>query len=222
MQAEPATWQEILASSLRQISTRRSEPSGLAKLSLSARPRRQHKPQISRTIAEVDKTLREALRATAFGELPWPLFIHGPAGTGKTCAALSLLDHAGGEYFTSASLCEKVIDAQQERLSWSHEGRSGILWPEMFWRAIAREPLVVLDELGTRDKVSDHGYETIKRLLDERQGRPLIAISNHSLETLERIYDDRVASRLATGTVVELQGADRRLIEDLSQAREAS
>jgi chromosomal replication initiation ATPase DnaA len=155
------------------------------------------------------------MRATAFGESPWPLFIHGPAGTGKTCAGLSLLDHAGGEYFTAASLCEKVIDAQQGRLAWSHEGRSGTLWSEMFWRKVGSEPLVVLDVLGCRDNVTDHGYETIKRLLDERQGMPLIAISNHPLEMLANIYDDRIASRLAAGTVVELAGSDRRLIEDM-------
>jgi DNA replication protein DnaC len=165
-------------------------------------------------MAAVDKTLREALRATSFAEMPWPLFIHGPAGTGKTCAALCLLDHAGGAYFTVASLCQEVIDSQLGRLHWCHEGRSGTLWPYMFWRKVRGEPLVVLDELGCRDNVSDHGYETIKQLLDERQGRPLIAISNHSLQTLEKIYDDRIASRLAAGTVVELQGADRRLIED--------
>lgn len=145
------------------------------------------------------------------GKNPWPLFLYGPVGTGKTCAALCLLDWAGGEYWTVAGLCAMLIQCQQGRLEWSHEGRGGTIWPERFWRMVRQAPLVVLDELGCRGNVSDAHYEAVKTVVDERAGLPLVVLSNLSLEGVEKGYDDRIASRLALGTVIHLQGMDRRL-----------
>ncbi len=144
------------------------------------------------------------------GELPWPLLMLGPAGSGKTCAALCLLDHAGGFYYTAAGLCEVFIQAQQGRLTMPVNGR--LVYPENLWAELAGTALVVLDELGAREKVTEFHYDTMKRLLDEREGRPLICVSNLNIGQLGRIYDDRVASRLAAGTAVALDGTDRRLI----------
>lgn len=162
-------------------------------------------------MAGIDPALRTAIRAAVLAETPWPLVVHGPAGCGKTCAALCVLDHAGGEYHTAAGLCETIIRAQQGRLEWSHEGRGGMLWPEQFWRKLAAASLVVLDELGSRERVSDHHYECVKRVLDDRAGKPLIVLSNLGLEKIASLYDDRIASRLAAGTVVRMEGDDRRL-----------
>jgi DNA polymerase III delta prime subunit len=144
------------------------------------------------------------------GESPWPLVLSGPAGTGKTCAALCLLDYAGGRYWTAGGLCDVLIRAQAGRLQWSNGGYGGTHWPEDVWKWVAGAPLVVVDEIGSRSP-SDFAYETVKRVLDEREGRPLVVISNLTLESLTRLYDDRVASRLAGGTVVEVGGSDRRL-----------
>jgi DNA replication protein DnaC len=143
----------------------------------------------------------------------WPLFLFGPVGTGKSCAALWLLDHAGGVYFTVPDLTEKLIESMAGRLVWQGEpGHSGTLWPDGFWRRVSNASLVVLDEIGCRNAVSDHHYEAVKKMIDIRHGRPLICISNLNLEAIEKVYDDRVASRLASGTVFELDGNDRRLI----------
>lgn len=155
--------------------------------------------------------MSEAIRLTSDGKSPWPLVLTGPPGTGKTCAALCLLDHAGGEYFTAGGLCEVLIASQQGRLTWHHEARGGTLWPELWWERLRREPLVVLDEVGTRERVSDHHYDAVKRMLDERHRRPLVVCSNLGLNQIARVYDDRLASRLAEGTVVEVVGSDRRL-----------
>lgn len=86
-----------------------------------------------------------------------------------------------------------------------------MLWPEKLWAKLARAHLVVVDELGSRDRVSDHHYECVKRIIDERQGQPLALASNHDIEALARLYDDRIASRIAAGTVLGLDGDDRRL-----------
>jgi DNA replication protein DnaC len=140
------------------------------------------------------------------------LYVHGDAGAGKTCALLCLSDHVpGSEYTTAADLCERLARSQQGREEWYHEGRGGILWPEKLWQSFGRAPLVIVDELGARDRVSDHAYECVKRMIDERHGLPLALTSNHDLESMARLYDDRIASRIAAGTIFHLDDEDRRL-----------
>jgi hypothetical protein len=163
-------------------------------------------------VGQIPPPLRAAIRALVGGKSPWPLLLHGPAGTGKTCAALALLDHGGGEYFTAWGLAEAAIQSQQGRMRRCDGAGDGYtVYPDEFWRQVGEEPLVVLDELGCRERVSDHHYECVRRLLDERIGLPLVAISNLPLSRLAQVYDDRVASRLGAGTVVGLGGEDRRL-----------
>lgn len=78
------------------------------------------------------------------------------------------------------------------------------------WSHLSEAPLVVLDEIGIRE-VKDIHYETVKRLLDDRESRPLVVISNHDLERVQELYDPRIASRLGAGSVVYLAGEDQRL-----------
>ncbi len=144
------------------------------------------------------------------GRSPWPLVMTGSAGTGKTCAALCLVDYAHGRYWTAADLCDLLVRAQQGRLEWSNCGYGGTHWPEHVWGWVAGASVLALDEIGTRT-VSDFAYETVKRVIDEREGKPLVVVSNLTLEALARVYDDRVVSRLAAGTVVEMAGRDRRV-----------
>ncbi len=185
-----------------------------------ARPEQLYLPAVRRELAEVAQPLKDTLRAVCLGKAPWPLLLFGPAGVGKTCAALAVLDYTfAGIYFTAAGLAQTIIDAQQQRLTSraffvGYPPPPGIdyeMTPDQVWQSVARRPLVVLDELGVRSQVSDHHYECVKRLLDERQGKAMIAISNLPLSGLERLYDDRIASRLAAGTVLAVEGPDRRL-----------
>src|SRR5437868_6300640 len=57
-------------------------------------------PSVQRSADLIDKDLRATINRLINGNEPWPLFLHGPAGTGKTAAALCLMDFAGGRYFT--------------------------------------------------------------------------------------------------------------------------
>ncbi len=211
------TLDSLVASALQKGSTPGSGGRYRLTLCPQAPPRPTYLPGLGRTVARIDPRLRANLQRLIRAELPWPLFLHGPAGSGKTCAALALLDHCvTGAYVTATELAEQVTQAQQGRLTWQGEpGYAGTLWPEMLWESLSRKKLVVLDELGTRDQSpSDHHYECVKRLLDLRQGKPLIAISNLGLERIEALYDDRIASRLAAGTVIRLDAQDRRLAEE--------
>lgn len=194
-----------------------SMPPELKQNGLATLPRRKgaldkpHLPRVRRVPEAILDALRGELRDLVTGKSPWPLYLHGKAGVGKTCAALCLLDYAGGEYHTVSGLCDLLIRAQQGRLEWSNVGVGGTLWPEQVWDKIAKAPLLVLDELGTREKVSDAHYEVVKTAIDERHGKPFVVISNHSLETVAALYDERIFSRLSAGTVLLLEGKDRRL-----------
>jgi len=162
-------------------------------------------------MALVPEAVRKTLRELVAGKAPWPLTLTGPVGVGKTCTALALLDYSGGCYKTATGLCEALIECQQGRMDWYKEGRGCTIRPRMFWRILSEEPLVVLDELGIRGAVTDHHYEAVKTLIEERHRKPLIVISNLDLAAVARVYDARIASRLAAGTVLEMVGPDRRL-----------
>jgi DNA replication protein DnaC len=85
------------------------------------------------------------------------------------------------------------------------------VWPQELWNLMIEAPLVVIDEIGDRENPSEHQCLCLKRLLDEREGRPLIAISNLSVEEIGRKYSASVASRLQLGTVTYVDGPDRRI-----------
>lgn len=169
--------------------------------------------------------LAETLRCLVSGEAPWPLCCWGSVGVGKTCAALVLLDHAGGEYWTADGLAGALIDAQHDRLWWSDYG-SGVaesrkIGPTQLWKVVVGAPLVVIDELGCRGSVSEFQYQVVKRVLDERLGKPLVCLANVPPGTLAGMYDDLVSSRLVAGTVLALPGDDRRLRARKEPPREA-
>jgi len=120
--------------------------------------------------------------------------VTGRTGTGKTCAALALMDRVPCSVYVTA-----------ERLADDAYARGATIW------AVAREALlVVVDEVAARGQESDRAYLAIKAMADLRESRPVIWISNQGHEGIRHVYDDRVFSRLCSGTVVELIGEDRR------------
>jgi hypothetical protein len=204
-------WDEILASELSRQSTTTTRPSGCARLTLWGTPRPRHLKNLRRILDEINPSLRKVLRELIQGERPWPLLLSGDVGAGKSAAALCLLDYAGGEYYTAETLAAEFIAAQQGRVERGPIGNKYDVYPEDLWGILDRAPLVVLDELATRSTVSDHHYNTVKRLIDLRLGKPFIAVTNCE-EHLLAAYDDRVVSRLRAGTAFLLEGDDRRII----------
>jgi hypothetical protein len=212
----PNDWETELGSMLREIPTLTSGRGSVARCHPLPR-RREPLNQANRLLPledrrpeKIDANLRPVLRDLVAGQAPWPLFLHGLAGRGKSCAALCLLDYAGGVYHALPDLLALLIRAMKGE---EYQESASDYWRVTeadVWKKINDAPLVVLDEIGTRQP-SDHNYQSVKRLLDQRAFRPHVVISNCDLGTLAQLYDDRVASRLAAGTVVELVGDDRRL-----------
>lgn len=207
------TWDSIVESALhRALSTSSPQkPFGVATLKLSPEAKPTILPNRRRYVDRISQPLRDVIRHLVSGKSPWPLYLTGAAGGGKTSAALCLLDHAGGFYWTASELCRQLIECQQGRATWSFEGRSGSLTVPAFWRQQGSASLVVLDEIGARDRATDHHYECVKDLIDCREQKPFVVIGNLSFEAVAKIYDDRIVSRLAAGTVFSLTGDDLRL-----------
>lgn len=150
----------------------------------------------------VPDRLRATFRLLVTGGAPWPLFLYGGVGVGKSCAVLALTDFIpGAVYLTAAEFVSRhtaAITGRGEKINWDRMTGKNC-------------PLVVLDELGAREKVSDTGYEAIIRLLDARDNWPLVVVSNLDGDGIARIYDARIASRIMAGSQFELRGEDRRI-----------
>lgn len=178
----------------------------------------------------MDAGLRSVLAGLAAGRLPWPLYLHGDVGTGKSAGALALLDQFGpvlpGEldatppaldwlagYVVAGTLASTRIAADRGRLSWRTPGSGS---DELGWGMLSRKvqegPLVVLDDLGI-GPVRDFALETLLELFDPRLAspvRPTVIISNVTPSAIAGLTDARTADRLLAGTVFGLTGASRR------------
>lgn len=176
---------------------------GRCRLPLRKTPECRQLPELYRRMDRVDQKLLRAFRRLATGEAPWPLFLHGGVGTGKTLAALSLADFVSeSRYWTVEALCDAIMDPEAKTA--------------LAWKGVRETRLAILDELGERSKVGDLQYTTVKKYLDlreQRAGRVGIYISNLTPDQLVQMFDRRIVSRLTAGTVVELQGRDRRAAE---------
>ena len=179
-------------------------------------------------MADVDDGLRKTFRSLITGAAPWPLYLWGPAGTGKTSAALVLLDYCGEGswridpdihdfhhgYTEMRSLAALKIGAENGRHSYEYGvPEKYSCWPNMLrqWRKL---PLVVVDEIGVGGNVADFKLDTLLEVLNTRCDspvRPMVVTSNLDPVEVERVYDDRVASRILAGTVYKLTGDDRRI-----------
>lgn len=175
-------------------------------------------PHIDRERSEVTPFLAEAIRSCQMGESPWPLFINGPPGSGKTCAALCYLDHKGvGIYHTVETWVELCKEAAAGRATHSTGYKRTILDVR---RDMRESLVVVIDELGLR-KLPDREYTNLHWAIDVRGSKkPLICISNLDLKRLVQVYDDRIASRLRGGTCVQTSG-DRRMAKGILWPRKS-
>lgn len=148
----------------------------------------------------------------------WPLLLHGPAGTGKTCVALCILDYARAYPRTfpgwspAYMVCSDWTAAVTQARIGAYEpmGCRCPIREHELWEWYEKKSVVCIDEIGTRQTVSDTAYEVLKLSLDRREGLPLIVVSNLDLDGLAKTYDDRIASRLSAGVRMKFTGEDMR------------
>lgn len=178
--------------------------------------------------------LRELLFGKALaGKVKWPLFLHGGIGGGKTRASLCLVDAVENSQFWIFSMFsnktrrisngDKVTDTLKVFHDDGRRESEVKTWnEETWWDWVGSRPLVVLDEIGLRERANDSTYDAMKLLLDFRDGRPTILTSNlpllspgkdkdgRDLPSLDACFDGRIIDRLAAGTMFEVVGESKR------------
>lgn len=164
-------------------------------------------PEKFRDIDRIDPSLRAIVQELLRSDRPWPLYLYGQQGSGKSCLGLCMIDVCGGWYTTLPTLCTMLIGAGKGEFVWSTGHKRTV---KDIWSSWSTANVVVLDEVGTRQTVTDFQYETLKRAIDEREGKSGVFISNVDLSAIGRLFDARVASRLSAGTIVQIEG-DRRM-----------
>ncbi|HET6576639.1 MAG TPA: hypothetical protein VFG68_23780 [Fimbriiglobus sp.] len=236
----PQPLDAAIASSLRRASTAGPRPMDTAcRLPGRKEPVRLARPHHPRTWPGIDPKLRACLKTLVDGRSPWPLYLWSASpGTGKTSAALAILDHCApvrSDWSCSeelrdlmAGFCDFAIlpgvlrAAEKPRFYWQEPGRGGTVYASDLWRWLKSARIIVLDDVrlpSAREQAlgEDH-YGVFKRVLDERIGRPLVVTTNicpwetasGEMTELVRLFDDRIADRAVSGTVVELAGDSRR------------
>jgi DNA replication protein DnaC len=189
-------------------------PPQFCKLTLSANPIQRKKPfcrNKARDVSEVPPDLWRTISELCEGRRKWPLFIHGPVGTGKSSAALCLADRVDKSEFYKfpdfADYCHRVKDGLEE---WYDCGIGGKQTPKRWWNYVSSIPLLVLDDIGLRELYDDLQMETLFLALEAREGKPFVCTSNLSEKGIEETYNERIRSRLCSGTVCYQGGLDRR------------
>jgi hypothetical protein len=153
---------------------------------------------IHRSLVEVQPKLLKKFGQLLTGQLPWPLYLYGLEGRGKTRAVLALLDYIMVSRIWSLS---ELMDLMRAC--------------EAPWQTVWGDPggpqLAAVDEIGMHVRTSDFEYDALYRFAEWREDRPAIYISNHPPTKIRELYDGRLESRLTCGTEHELLDVDRRL-----------
>jgi hypothetical protein len=164
------------------------------------------------------------------GKRPWPPYLHGPVGSGKTSAALWLLDRYGPppcscrvdsiihdwySGFIRARHMTALIQADEGRFGAYRDGESWRVTEASLERTFQKAPLIVLDDLAVGERPSDWHIDRLLEILDWRCGhhaKPLIVTGN--LPPSELLKTEwgrgRLADRLLRGTRFKMAGASKR------------
>ncbi len=165
--------------------------------------------------------LRELARALAANEPPataYPLFLHGPAGVGKSCLVGALLESVCS-VAPGRAVC--VISANDFPLPWDQDAPAA---PERYQEA-RRCDLLVVEDL---QHLPERAAETLVQLLDERLRRRLATVCTATAGPAQLAHRGsdvplRLANRLAGGLVVALTppppASRRTLLEELARRR---
>jgi chromosomal replication initiator protein len=142
-----------------------------------------------------------------------PLFLHGPAGTGKTHLVSALVDHATRAH---RRLAFTLLQAGDFRRSSDANGDNGEHWP-----AVPDSDLVILEDV---QHVPTTAAEALVAMTDELLAREVPLVCTAAVGPRWLPAAARLRSRLASGLVVELrplQAASRlSVLQDKAQRRQ--
>jgi len=134
------------------------------------------------------------------------VFLHGPPGVGKTCAAAALyrkfyeFNDGESEFISAIRLDSELLEAIK-----SDQGDGWIL------NKYRKLQLLILDDFG-RENASERVKRQLFDIIDYRQSwrKPTILTSNLSLKQIEERYDPALCSRMNEWIFIQFSGKDLR------------
>lgn len=130
----------------------------------------------------------------------WAVFMYGPPGTGKTHLACAVIHYAvaGGVGSLFVSCSDFLAECRTDEA------------PLAVYRNI---PLLVVDDVGIRERATDNQTDLLFRLVDYRyrEGKRTVFTSNKAPSAL--VVDDathRIMDRFSEGLVIEVKGESAR------------
>ena len=147
----------------------------------------------------IRKVVRQAIELRRY-----PIYLHGPAGVGKSSLMRLVFDAARAAEGVWA-IWRRADEALYDLATSNGIDRAS-------QKALLHKcGHLFLDDLGTRQP-SPQMYSDLFDLLEARARRPLWVTSNVSPEGLGHMgYDDRIYTRMLMGTVIEIQGDNQRI-----------
>ena len=137
------------------------------------------------------------------GYSPWPLFLHGAQGRGKTYAARYFTGHV---YPKAGAPTVKWFNSIRDLQSEMIEHRNHTI------QHFRESAVVVIDNFGaTSPELNNFMADELISLFDRRTTKPMVIVSNHGPSTYTKILPAPLVSRLLSGTIIEYKGHDRRV-----------
>lgn len=162
-----------------------------------------------------------------FADRKFPVFVFGPVGCGKTCAAalvyrtwrVSANRPGTVRWRRCDTILDEILKARfSDGVTVETPGGDLVKMTESgLFNMFGAADLAVLDDIGT-SKLNDERYAALLRLLDSRVGKPTLITSNKGPDELAGsseapgVYDNRIVSRLCAGLVISVSGDDRRTL----------
>lgn len=167
-------------------------------------------------LARVPRALLEEF-ARCVRDKHYPLYLYGAPGRGKSfaMAALYVLWSAQPAWFDLASYLRKIMRCRSSEGTITEmraNGESVQVSEASLVGKFAGASLACVDDIGLRSP-SDAVYDALYELVCSRRGKPTCYTGNLPPEELHQVYDGRIASRIASGTVIEVTGGDLRLTD---------
>lgn len=170
-------------------------------------------------LEKVNPELLQAIRE-AFAAGQFPVFIFGPVGCGKTCAAACVYrswrvseNRIGTVRWRRCdTLLDEILKARfSDGVAVETPGGDMVKMTESgLFGMFSTADMAVLDDIGT-SRLNEERYPALLRLLDSRVGKPTIITSNKSPRELEAVCDYRIVSRVTAGMTLKVAGDDRRI-----------
>lgn len=140
------------------------------------------------------------------------LLLSGSNGTGKSFAAEAIY-HANADYILPFRGEDQAIFTTQADLNITHNAHLKNDGTAYLLKIHCDTRFLVLDDLGTRtpsEAFMDFLYALIDYRYRERFTKGTIITTNLNSASMREKFGDSVLSRIASGTVIRMDGADRR------------